>query len=147
MYKTLVPFLFAASAIYAAEQDPMVAVCERLVEALEQEVEALESIKEPSDAAACVDKLRSSLQALEDLFAEDEKLLWQYIDNTSGAKQPIIDVLEQLALQFARVEQARYFGNEELRRLLAPQIDGPGSGASEKRSKREKLHEIDHDAD
>lgn len=142
MHKTLLPILFAATAVYAADADPMADACKRLKAALEQEVAALESIKEPGDAAGAVEAVRASLLAQEDLFAVSEKELWLYIDNTEGVKQPLVDLLERLALQFARLEDSSYFGNEELRALLGVQIE---SDPAVEHAKREKLHTIDHD--
>lgn len=147
MYKSLLPLLFVGTALYAAETDPMQKVCERLIAALEQETEALESINQPADIPAGLEKLRASLQALQELFAEDETLLWQYIDNTPGAKQPIVDVLEELALQFARMEKENFFSNAELREVLAPQVCPSEAAEAHKKAKREKLQEIDHDED
>lgn len=125
----------------------MEAVCERLVAALSDEVAALESVNSAADAPAGAEKLRASLKKLEALFEVDEMLLWQYIDNTPGAKQPIVDVLELLAVQFGRMEKNQFFGNDELRRLLAPQVISSPAAGPKKGAKREKLREIDHDED
>lgn len=147
MYKTLATLLLTGTAIYAAEADPMAAVCDRLVASLEQEAAALESIASPADVPAGVEQLRASLASLKELFAVDATELWQYIDNTDGVKQPIIDALEALALQFARVEQAEFYGSAELRELLAPQVLKTGATERANQAKREKLREIDHDED
>lgn len=142
MNKTLLPVLCAATVVYAADVDPMAEACQRLKAVLEQEVEALASIKEPGDAAGAVEAVRASLLAQEDLFAVSEKELWVYIDNTEGVKQPLVDLLEELALQFARLEDSAYFGNEELRALLSVQIE---ADPAVEHAKREKVHAIDHD--
>lgn len=147
MYKTLASLFIASTALYAAEADPMAAVCDRLVAALEQETEALESIESAEDAPAGVEKLRASLAALKELFSEDANELWLYIDNTEGVKQPIIDVLEKLALQFARLEKAEFYGNAELRETLAPQVLVTENTEQARRAKHEKLHEVDEDED
>jgi hypothetical protein len=94
---------------------------------------------ELSDA---LEDLRASLTALEALFEMDEKELWMYNDNTEGAKQPIVDELERLAVQFIRVSREKFFGNAELRNLLAPQVLNT---PQKPRAKRGKLREIDHD--
>lgn len=145
MYKTLASLFIASSVLYAAEAEPMAAVCDRLVAALEQEAEALESITEAGDISAPLAKVRESLAAQQELFAVDAGLLWQYIDNTEGVKQPIIDVLQRLALQFDRVEKAKFFGSAELRELLGPQVLATPATERANRAKREKLREIDHD--
>ena len=147
MYKTLASLFIASTALYAAEADPMAAVCDRLVTALEQETEALESISSPDDVPAGLEKLRASLAALKALFAEDAEELWLYIDNTAGVKEPIIEVLEKLAIQFARMEKAEFFGNAELREALAPQVLVPEDAEQSRRSKREKLHVEEEDDD
>lgn len=142
MRKTLLPILFATTAIYASEADPMADACRRLSAALEQELAALQEMTAPDNASASLDALRKSLLEMEDLFSAGEKALWIYIDNTEGVKQPLVDLLEEIAVQFARVQAAGYFGNEELRALLAPQIE---LDESAKHAKREKVHSIDHD--
>ncbi len=144
MYKMLVPFLIASSAIYAAEANPMAEVCDRLVAALEQETAALTRMQSEADVDGALDELRASLDSLKALMSVDEKELWLYIDNTEGAKQPIIDELERLALQFARVQQSGFFNNAQLRELLAPQLI---TDPTTQRAKLEKLQEIDHDED
>lgn len=144
MFKTLVPVLLATTALYAAETDPMVEVCDRLAAALEQETAALTRMQTAEDVPAALEELRTSLDSLKSLMEVDQKELWLYIDNTPGAKQPLVDELERLALQFARLKNADFFNNEELKSLLAPQVlDSPEA----QRAKREKLREIDHDED
>lgn len=144
MYKMLVPFLVASSAIYASENNPMADVCDRLLSALEQETSALTRMQSGTDVEAALDELRASLNTLKELMAVDQKELWLYIDNTKGVKQPIIDELERLALQFARIQQAGFFNNAELRELLAPQVI---TDPEAQKAKREKLREVDHDED
>lgn len=142
MFKMLVPILMAGTALYAAETEPMAAVCDQLLAALEQETASLTKMQAADDVPAALEELRDSLQKLEALMAVDAKELWTYIDNTTGAKQLLVDELERLALQFARVQKAAFFNNAELKSLLAPQVlEQPKTH----RSKREKLHEIDHD--
>ena len=53
----------------------------------------------------------------------EETELWLYIENTEGVKQPLVDVLSQVALQMARIENADYFNHAGLKELLAPQIE------------------------
>ncbi len=142
MFKMLVPILMAGTALYAAEAEPMAAVCDQLLAALEQETASLTKMQAADDVPAALEELRASLQKLEALKAVDANALWTYIDNTTGVKQPLVDELERLALQFARVQMAAFFNNEELKSLLAPQVLEQPAGH---RSKRAKLHEIDHD--
>lgn len=144
MHRFLLPVFFASSALYAAENDPMACVYESLLHALNQEVAALEKIEEPADAAGVVEEVKAALTAQKELLAVDAKELWQYIDNTEGKKQPLIDVLERLALQFGRLEKTNYFDSADLRSLLSAQIEENLEAA---RAKREKIHAVDHDED
>ena len=109
-----------------------------------QETLALESIQTATDAAGAVDQLRAALQAQQALLSTDESALWQYIDNTEGRKQALVDLLERLALQLCRMETQQYYGSDELKTLLSPQIE---FDPDEEHAKRAKLHAVDHDED
>lgn len=144
MFKTLVPVLLATTALYAAETDPMAEVCDRLAAALEQETAALTRMQTAEDVPEALVELSTSLASLKALMEVDQKELWLYIDNTPGAKQPLVDELERLALQFARLQKVSFFNNKQLKEMLAPQVlNSPEA----QRAKREKLREIDHDED
>lgn len=123
MHRTLLPILFAVPAVYAADSDPMAGIYERLYAALEQEVEALENIEQAADVASALEQLRASLAAQSELLSVDQNELWLYIDNTKDRKQALVDLLVRLALEFLRVEKAAYFDSDELKALLAPQIE------------------------
>lgn len=144
MHRTLLPILFAVPAIYAADSASVAVSYGRLYDALEQEVLALEKIVKPADAAAAVEKVRASLAVQNELLSVDQNELWLYIDNTQGKKQALVDMMVRLALQFQRVEIAAFFGNDELKELLAPQII---LDPTVKHAKREKVHAVDHNAD
>lgn len=144
MLKHLATLLVASTALYAAEADPMAETCDRLLAALEKEVEALESIGSAADAQAAVAPVRASLLEQEDLFAVDAKELWTYIDNTAGVKQPLVDMLIRLAIQFNRASAANFYDNAELRSLLSPQVV---ADEAVQKARRAKLHAIDHDED
>ena len=74
----------------------------------------------------------------------DDAELWLYIENTEGVKQPLVDVLSQLALQMARIEEAAYFNYAGLQELLAPQtVETP----EVQNAKLEKIRAVDHDDD
>lgn len=144
MHRFLLPVFFASSALYAAETDPMASVYESLLRALNQEAVALEKIGEPADAAGVVEEVKAALSAQKQLLAVDARELWRYIDNTEGKKQPLIDVLARLALQFGRMEKTNYFQNADLKALLSAQIEENAEAA---KAKREKIHAVDHDED
>ena len=145
MTRYLLPSLFAATAMYVQAAEPMADAWERLLNALEKEVEALEQMQSPQDVDNALLELRDAVQTLATLAATvDEKELWQYIDNTADKKQPLVDVLSQLALEFSRIEMAGYFNNGELKTLLAPQIE---ETSDIKNAKLEKIRVADDDDD
>lgn len=131
--------------MYVQAAEPMADAWERLLNALEKEVEALEQMQSPQDVDNALLELRDAVQTLATLAATgDDKELWQYIDNTADKKQPLVDVLSQLALEFSRIEMAGYFNNGELKTLLAPQIEEP---SDIKNAKLEKIRVADDDDD
>ena len=145
MNRYLLPSLFAVSALYAQASEPMADASERLLSALEKEVEALEQIQKPEDAAEVLGELRDALKALEAMAASvDDAELWLYIENTEGVKQPLVDILSQLALQMARIEEAAYFNHSGLQELLAPQTE---ETPEVQNAKLEKIRAVDHDDD
>lgn len=144
MHRFLLPVFFASCVLYAAETNPMASVYESLLNSLTQETEALEKIEEAADVAGVVGEVRAALAAQKELLAVDARELWLYIDNTEGKKQPLIDVLERLALQFGRLEKTNYFESADLKALLSAQIEENPEAA---KAKREKIHAVDHDED
>ena len=143
MNRYLLPSLFAVSALYAQASEPMADASERLLSALEKEVDALEQIQKPEDAAEVLGELRDALKELEAMAASvDDAELWQYIENTEGVKQPLVDILSQLALQMARIEEAAYFNHSGLQELLAPQTE---ETPEVQNAKLEKIRAVDYD--
>ncbi|MBR1982664.1 MAG: hypothetical protein IKA23_07930 [Akkermansia sp.] len=142
MHKFLLPVFYASTVLYAAETDPMADACKRLYQSMEQLVETLESIQAASDASAAVPGVREALGVQRELLSVDAAELWRYIDNTANAKQPLVDMLERLAVQFARLEATDYWGCAELRELLSPQMV---EDASLKPAKTRKIRAVDHD--
>ena len=147
MFKPFAALFLAASAVYASAE-PVVEAYETLLSSLEAEVVALETVQQASDAAGVVASVQNALntqqQLRESLRGEGEKELWVYIDNTAGVKQPLVDVLVRLAVQFTRMEENNFFDNAELRELLSPQIV---PDAKSEKAKLEKMRAIDHDDD
>ncbi len=128
----LLPVLLLSVPCYAGPQED----CGRLAELLGREIAALESVRDADTAAAATPALAAALAALAamDRSREAEKELWEYIDNTDGVKQPFIELLQRLAVQFIRLAEADYYGCAPLRDALAPQIpDGVGAPASDGR--------------
>ncbi len=118
--------LVACVSVARAETSPEVA-CEQLRAALNREIALLESVTDETTADAALPELEALLRKLAamDRSFEAEKALWGYIDNTEGVKQPMVELLQRLTIQFMRLEDAAFFGHQGLRKLLAPQIIAP----------------------
>ncbi len=109
-----------------AESSPEAAY-QQLRDALSRELSILSSVKDASTAATAVPQLEAVLHELAsmDRSYEAEKALWNYIDNTEGVKLPLLELLQRLTVQFMRMERHKFFDNEQLHALLAPQLRAP----------------------
>lgn len=144
MNRFLLSPLFVATAVCVSAAEPVADVYARLVESLEMEVEALEQMQQAGEVEESLGKLSAALEAQQALLAQDEKELWLYIDNTPGVKQPLLDILSKLALEFSRIEEEMYFNHAGLKELLSPQIE---EDPDAQKAKLEKIHAVDHDDD
>ncbi len=126
--KQLCPLLSLAALVVApaAVASPE-AACQQLRAALERELAILRSVQDSSSAAAALPQLQAVLRELAEMDRsyEAEKALWEYIDNTTGVKLPLVELLQSLAIEFTRLEDAAFFGHEGLRAQLAPQLQAP----------------------
>ncbi len=102
----------------AAEDAELASVCDRLETALEQQVEALTSIKDEETASEYLPKVNESLAVQKALFGVDERELWNYIDHTDEVKIPLMRVLQRLAAQIDRLQKADFYGNQQLKKTL-----------------------------
>lgn len=109
-----------APAAFAADSPE--ATCAKLREALTTEVELLENLRSADDVKGMLSDLRRSQKKQSDLFGADDAALWDYISNTDGVKQPLIELLQRLAAQLSRLEDCNYYDNAELKELLYTQI-------------------------
>lgn len=96
--------------------------CAKLREALQEEVELLEGLRSADDVKGMLSDLRRSQQKQTELFCGDDAALWEYISNTDGVKQPLVELLQRLAAQLSRMEDCNYYDNAELKELLYTQI-------------------------
>lgn len=144
MNRFLLSPLIVTTVVCASAAEPVADAYERLVDALEMEVEALGQMQQAGEVEESLGKLRAALEAQQALLALDEKELWLYIDNTPGVKQPLLNILSKLALEFARMEEESYFNHAGLKELLSPQIE---EDPDAQKAKLEKIHAVDHDDD
>lgn len=109
-----------APAAYAAESPEE--TCAKLRAALQTQVELMEGVRSPEDAAKVISDLRKSQKKQEELFGAEDAALWEYISNTDGAKQPLVELLQRMAAQLSRLEDVNYYDNAELKELLYTQV-------------------------
>ena len=109
-----------APAAYAADSPEE--TCAKLRAALQTQVELMEGIRSPEDAAKVISDLRKSQKKQEELFGAEDAALWEYISNTDGAKQPLVELLQRMAAQLSRLEDVNYYDNAELKELLYTQV-------------------------
>lgn len=109
-----------APAAFAADSPEK--TCSKLREALTAEVELLENLRSADDVKGMLSDLRRSQKKQSDLFSADDAALWDYISNTDGEKQTLIELLQRLAAQLSRLEDCNYYDNAELKELLYTQI-------------------------
>lgn len=108
----------------AAAEAPASDAYLRLRQGLEREVAILSGIQDAGTARAALPALRQNhaeLSALKGEVAPAE--LWRYIDNTPHRKGPLVGLLQQMTQEFQRLEKEAFFSCEELRLLLAPQLN------------------------
>lgn len=96
--------------------------CAKLRQALTEEVELLENLRSADEVKSMLSALRRSQKKQNELFGCDESALWDYISNTDGVKQPLVELLQRLAAQLCRMEECNYYDNAELKELLYTQI-------------------------
>lgn len=127
MTHTATPFacsvaLAACIAPAALAADSPEQTCAKLRDALQQEVELLEKLQSADDVKGMLSDLRRSQRKQNDLFDGDDAALWEYISNTDGVKEPLVELLQRLAAQLSRLEDCNYYDNAELKDLLYTQI-------------------------
>ncbi len=124
----------AAMVVPAAAEPSAEAAYEQLRGALAREIDILASVQDAAGAEAALPQLEAVIRELAsmDRSYEAEQALWQYIDNTEGAKHPLIELLQRLSIQFSRLTNASFYENEKLRLALAPQIVAPEKEGDEK---------------
>ncbi len=99
-------------------------VCRDLSSALQQEAEVLARVRDPATAQTAAAPLREVLAKLAALKGQvDDNTLWNYIDSTVDVKPGLLLRLRNVALEFARLEKANFYGNKDIASLLAPQLN------------------------
>lgn len=122
MQNIYLPTVALVCAAAAAQAATPAETCAALCEALEQEVTLLQRVTDAASAKEVLSDLRKSMNAQQELFSADDKELWEYIDNTYGVKQPLVELLQRLAGQFTRLEEVKFYDCAELKEQLYDQI-------------------------
>ena len=50
----------------------------------------------------------------------DTTAMWRHIENTPELKSELVLTIQLISIEFCRIEEAQFYGCEELRALLAP---------------------------
>lgn len=114
--------LVACAVPSAVAADAPEVTCAKLREALQAQVELMEGVRSAEDASKAISPLRKSQEKQNELFGADDEALWEYISNTDGAKQPLVELLQRMAVQLSRLEDCNYYDNAELKELLYTQV-------------------------
>ena len=124
---TTFPALLAAAALSAC---PAIAApaddAAQLEASLRHMLETLQGVRDAASASRAVESLKSTIQQMQSSRSTvDEAALLIYLENTAGAKKPFIALLQQLAIEFNRLDKADFYATPSLRDLLAPQMQPP----------------------
>ena len=84
--------------------------------------------QDAATASKAVPELRRVLADLSSMHQQvDADALWLYIENHPDVKNELMERLLKLAVQFQRLQKAKFYGNAELRQALAPQLTPPAA--------------------
>ncbi len=124
---TSFPALLAAAALSAC---PAIAApaddAAQLEASLRHMLETLQGVRDAASAARAVEPLKSTIHQMQSSRSTvDEAALLIYLENTAGAKKPFIALLQQIAIEFTRLDKADFYATPSLRDLLAPQMQPP----------------------
>lgn len=124
---TTFPALLAAAALSAC---PAIAApaddAAQLEASLRHMLETLQSVQDTDSASRAIEPLKSTIQQMQSSRSTvDEAALLIYLENTAGAKRPFIVLLQQIAIEFTRLNKADFYATPSLRELLAPQMLPP----------------------
>ncbi|MDO5471308.1 MAG: hypothetical protein Q4F38_08400 [Akkermansia sp.] len=126
---SIIPALLGVAACVAqaaSEED----ICKSLSRGLAEEEQVLAGVQDAATAAAAVPELQRVLAELSALHGQgDSTSVWLHIENTPELKNELIERLLKLAVQFRRLQKERFYGNNELGALLAPQLKPAAAAA------------------
>lgn len=126
---SIIPALLGVAACVAqaaSEED----ICKSLSRGLAEEEQVLAGVQDAATAAAAVPELQRVLAELSALHGQgDPTGVWLHIENTPELKNELIERLLKLAVQFRRLQKERFYGNNELGALLAPQLKPAAAAA------------------
>jgi hypothetical protein len=115
----------AACVVHAAGEED---VCKRLSAGLAEQESVLMGAQDAATASKAVPELRRVLADLSSMHQQvDADALWLYIENHPDVKNELMERLLKLAVQFQRLQKAKFYGNAELRQALAPQLTPPAA--------------------
>ncbi len=118
-------FLFLAlsgAAACVAAADDVQTLSSALDAGLAEQLSILRGMTDAASCSAGVAALQANLDALQALNdrVDDTTALWRHIENSAELKNKLVLCVQKISIEFYRIEQAQYYGCEELKTLLQP---------------------------
>lgn len=109
--------VFACVAQAQSEEE----LCTAIIDGLSAQEQLLVGVTDTASANAVVEALARNLEGLTALNEQaDVDKLWLFIDNSPEIKLVLIECLQRLSVQYARLEKEQFFKSESLWRMLRP---------------------------
>lgn len=111
---------FAAAACVASADD-VYSITAALDAGLSKQLEILQSMTDASSCAAAAPALEENLKSLAALNDRvDPTELWNHISCNAEIKEKLVHTIQSISIEYYRLEQANFFGCEQVQRLLMP---------------------------
>ncbi|MBQ9095809.1 MAG: hypothetical protein IJY53_05690 [Akkermansia sp.] len=120
--KQVFSFLVLSSSVACvAAADDVQSICAALNAGLTEQLGILKGMTDTTSSAAAVPALQANFDKLQGLNGRvDTTAMWRHIENTPELKSELVLTIQLISIEFCRIEEAQFYGCEELRALLAP---------------------------
>ncbi|MBQ4635739.1 MAG: hypothetical protein IJB64_04815 [Akkermansia sp.] len=120
--KQVFSFLVLSSSVACvAAADDVQSICAALNAGLTEQLGILKGMTDTASCAAAVPALQANFDKLQGLNGRvDTTAMWRHIENTPELKSELVLTIQLISIEFCRIEEAQFYGCEELRALLAP---------------------------
>lgn len=112
---------FAAAACVATAADDVHSITSALDAGLAEQLEILKGMTDAGSCAAAAPALEENLKSLAALNDRvDLTELWTHIASNAEIKAKLVQTIQSISIEFYRLEQANFFGCEQVQQLLMP---------------------------